>query len=326
MDGGKSPRDDALRNVFLGSLSSQFDELENNKAVTLAHYTSARVLLEILSTKQVWMRNARCMNDFSEIDYAVGLVRQYFNDEKRQKRFQETCNKCHPSSFEELGRLLDGHLPSIYNHTYITCLSLHGVDDSIGRLSMWRGYGGSDVAAAVVVNKETVVRDGPYGLQGYPVQYYRKEEFFAEIDGRVDIIEKNIDEIASAPFNNFRSTLFGVFQVLLATIKHPGFSEENEWRLLYTPNLYPSKDLEKTKIQVTLNGMPQSVYKIPIDGEPFNEGRAATIDNLVGKIIIGPCNEAGVAVAAIQDALKNAHHRSAESIVHFCGIPYRERV
>ncbi|UDL90198.1 DUF2971 domain-containing protein [Mesorhizobium sp. PAMC28654] len=330
MDSAKSQSDEgALRKLFLGPLLERYSLLKNNDLITLAHYTSAKVLLDMLEKKEVWMRNARCMNDFSEIDYAKWCIQEYFRDEKRRDAFRLACENCHEGAFDFVSKLLDGHLPAIYNRTYISCLAQHDIeDDANGRLSMWRGYGGADVAVSIVLRKAAVIRDGsgPYGIQGYPVQYPKMDGLFEDLNRRRDIMVENKEEISSGSFEYFRNHLFGMFQVLLATIKHPGFSEENEWRLIYLPDLNPSKDMEKTKVQIALNGMPQSIYKIPVNGEKFNDDRAVTVDELIQGIIVGPCAEAGVAIAAIQDALMRANHRSAQKIVHFCGIPYRERL
>ncbi|KQZ29180.1 hypothetical protein ASD50_18505 [Mesorhizobium sp. Root552] len=301
--------------------------MEKQRAITLAHYTSAEVVLEMLKNQNVWMRNARCMNDFSEVDYPITIIHKYFSDANRSKDFRDACDKCHIGVFETVDSLLNGHLPSIYNETYITCLSEHHRrDDANGRLSMWRGYGGSKIPAAIVVRKEATLGEGPYGLSGFPVQYLAENAFFSELDRRKGIMLTNRTSISRRPPNEFRNSLFGMFQVLIATTKHPGFKEEKEWRLLYLPKLYPSNGLEQHKAQQTINGMPQSIYKIPVDGEPINDGTALTVDSLVERIILGPCTEAGVAIEAIREQLRSAGHRNPEKAVHFCGIPYREKI
>lgn len=319
--------DDILQKLFLGPISDRLAAFSKNEDMTLVHYTSAYALIEMLDKKSVWMRNARCMNDFSEVDYPVSFIRNYFSVEKRRTDFRDLCNGCHPGVYDEVSKLVDGHLGSIYNNTYITCLSEHSRRDHLnGRLSMWRGYGGNNVAAAVVIRKETVIGEGPYGLSGYPVQYLTEEQFFEELDERKEFLSKNRIEIATKNANDFRNSLFGMFQVFMATVKHPGFAEENEWRLLYLPNLYPSPGMESHRHQVVLDGMPQTIYKIPVDGLPINDGIAVTVDALVENVVIGPCVEASVAIAAMNDALKNAGHRNAERAIRFCGIPYRQKV
>src|SRR5260370_39764452 len=47
---------------------------------------------------------------------------------------------------------------------------------------------------------------------------------------------------------------------LAACTKHPGFKEEREWRIIYTPNISASLGL-KHEIQ-TSRAVPQSIYKI----------------------------------------------------------------
>jgi hypothetical protein len=70
----------------------------------------------------------------------------------------------------------------------------------------------------------------------------------------------------------------------LAT-KHPGFAEEQEWRILYAPTLQESKWV--TNEIVTLDGIPQLVYKLPLQN--ISEvGLTAGIPELLDRIIIGP--------------------------------------
>ena len=48
-------------------------------------------------------------------------------------------------------------------------------------------------------------------------------------------------------------------------MKHEGFHEEREWRIIYSPNQRPSQ-LISPSIEVVA-GVPQTVYKIPLGGD-----------------------------------------------------------
>lgn len=50
----------------------------------------------------------------------------------------------------------------------------------------------------------------------------------------------------------------------VASLKHEGFSEEAEWRVIYSPNRQSSA-LIKPTIEV-VGGIPQLVYSLPLDG------------------------------------------------------------
>ncbi|MER9259011.1 DUF2971 domain-containing protein [Mesorhizobium sp. M0619] len=313
--------------LFLGSSSKRYDEIATTHRFSLVHYTSATVLLEIIKNQAVWMRNARCMNDFQEVTYALDGIRAFFSDAKNAQGFKQACDSCHPGTHSDLDRLLNGHLPSVENGAYITCLSEHdNRKERSGRLSMWRGYGGKDVAVAIYLNNKAIVGEGPYGLSGYPVEYWNLNQIFNELRKRIAFIKRNKEKIQSKPKSEFISSLFAMFQYFATAVKHPSFSEEKEWRLVYLPNIFPTPGLQEKRIVRAINGMPQTIYCIPIDGKPINQGNAVTIDMLVSKVVVGPCFEASVALDAIRTALLDAGHQGLAQNVSFCGIPFREKV
>jgi hypothetical protein len=313
--------------LFLGAAAKRYDEIQTTKRFSLVHYTSASVLLEIINHEVVWMRNARCMNDFQEITYALDAIRLFFSDPKASIAFRDACERCHEGSYRELDNLLTGHLPSFQNGAFITCLSEHdNKREANGRLSMWRGYGGKDVAVAIYLNNKAIVGEGPYGLYGYPVSYWDFKRISTEIRSRIAFIKKNTDRIRSHDKAEFISSLFAMFQYFATAIKHPSFLEEKEWRLLYLPYIYPSPGLDAKRVVRSVNGMPQTIYQIPIDGLPINQGITPTISQLVSKIVVGPCFEASVAIQAIQAALASKGHHQLAGNVTFCGIPYREKI
>jgi len=51
------------------------------------------------------------------------------------------------------------------------------------------------------------------------------------------------------------------FTFRIISSKHPGFREEQEWRVVYLPKMKPSPDLKKEIISI--HGEIQPVYKFP---------------------------------------------------------------
>lgn len=315
--------------INFGSFAKRFDRLNSNPSTPLVHYTSASTLFRILEDKVVWMRNARCMNDFKEMTYAFELIAGYFSKKKHRERFREACDGCFEGAYQEIGDLITGHSPNIQGDAYITCLSEHSKFENNGRLSMWRGYGGRDLAVAIYLNTKETLQEGPYGIEGYPVEYWDMTRFSTEMNARVRYIAANRDKIVAGGRQPFIDGLFHMFYIFAVALKHPAFREEKEWRLVYLPKLYPSAGMEEHRKTKVVNGMPQVIYEIPIDGKPINNGIALTPRQLVHRIVVGPCSEADVAVSAIEEALRRAmqHPRpSNKQLVTFCGIPYREKI
>jgi hypothetical protein len=75
--------------------------------------------------------------------------------------------------------------------------------------------------------------------------------------------------------------------VLLALcLKHKGFSEKKEWRVIYLPHALPSNNLERS-IEV-VGGVPQTVYKIPLENDAEKQIQGVSIQDVLDRLIIGP--------------------------------------
>ncbi|GGD98639.1 hypothetical protein GCM10011529_00880 [Polymorphobacter glacialis] len=115
------------------------------------HYTTAEAAYKIICNKEIWLRSAAVMNDFSEIDYGLKCLKSAW-DSPNGIALQEMLDRLHPSLRADLTNLFDGHAENLRTDTYLTSLSDHSDnEDNFGRLSMWRAYGGK-VGVALVLN------------------------------------------------------------------------------------------------------------------------------------------------------------------------------
>ncbi|MEO1610553.1 MAG: hypothetical protein AAFR90_14730, partial [Pseudomonadota bacterium] len=121
----------------------------------VAHYTSISGAIDIARSNTLWMRNARYMEDRSEIRYGTSVVENYFFGEDAGC-FWRVLDSAHPGISNATEELFFGWKESTENETYITCLTEHDTEeDQDGRLSMWRlrrSDGGSKYNVAIVVN------------------------------------------------------------------------------------------------------------------------------------------------------------------------------
>jgi len=69
-------------------------------------------------------------------------------------------------------------------------------------------------------------------------------------------------------------------------LKHKGFHEEREWRVLYAPNREPSPLMEHST--ETIGGVPQIVYKAPLDSNVSQELADVEMSRIFDPLIIGP--------------------------------------
>ena len=121
--------------------------------------------------------------------------------------------------------------------------------------------------------------------------------------------------------DNLKNTLFKLFKIYVLGTKHPGFLEEREWRVFYTPELGRSKHIESEI--VSIKGIPQEVHKIPLRDIPEIGFHGATIPDLLHRIIIGPSDQQVVMGKTFERLLTDAGCEDVDSKVHYSGIPLR---
>ena len=307
--------------------STQIDA-EGNKRLKFVHYTSAEAALEIIKNKRLWMRNTTCMADYSEVSHGHQILFNFFRDDKNRELFISTLDEYVPGAATEAIGLFDqwwnpGIPNNIRFNTYITSFSEHDDDENDhGRLSMWRGFGGSGTRIALVFTVPNV-SDGAQALNltFSPVSYQTE----ADIHNVIREVIANIKtegaflRTVAQPF-----IVASVFNMLLSGVtclKHKSFKEEREWRAVYSPKFLPS-GLMKLSIK-TIGGVPQPIYEMPID-ESFDPALAdLDLAGIFDRIIIGPTQYSWPIYEAFVDELKKIGVKDAESKVFNSDIPIR---
>lgn len=298
-----------------------------NTNLTFAHYTSAANFLNILGEKRMWMRNVRFMNDSQEVLIAANALNNFLNVIDINWDFTKACeNLCRGSAPLILG-YINGIKNHLIDHTHVISLSEHHhIRDRGGKLSMWRGYSGEGSGIAIVLNKEAVAYpDSFVQMRMARIEYATENDIFSQLKSLVDVVWKAKPEEMSE--TRFVSQMCYILTKMMVTTKNSGFNEESEWRLFYFPSLWPNDLLKAKRFIATPKGVPETIYGYPI-GEKSADGVVQTLDfnEIIQKVIIGPCSEQNGAVCAIIGALESAGVKNAERKVRYCGISYRARL
>ena len=207
----------------------------------------------------------------------------------------------------EIEKLFDDWTGHLKFDTYLTCFSEHKEsEDTFGRLSMWRAYGGTTGVALVMKNEpfqSTTISD-VLKIYGSPVAYFDESRHMKAFSEVVDNIESNADFLKEQGREEIRARLFRMFAFAGVCTKHPGFCEELEWRVTHAPWWQPSEYV-KREIEV-IDGAPQPVYKIPLEDIPERNLYGLTIPALIDRLIIGPTRDP----VAIRDAFVYLLHEA----------------
>lgn len=313
-------QNEALARLFMPHLMSSMDGVKKNNG-RFVHYTSAQTAMSIISRRCVWLRNTMFMNDFSEIDYGVERVIGYFKSESAQP-FWTLVEEVTGRPSVEIKELFDGWLFDLRTQTYVMCLSEHDKEeDEHGRLSMWRGYG-TDTRVALVINPTAMLSETDVlGAYSYPIIYRDSDALNDLFNSITSDLVKNKVLLAETDQQILFNYVFMLLHSLPVSLKHPGFKEEREWRVVHQPNFSPSQRL-RAKIEA-VGGFPQKIFELPLEDVPEEGLVGVSPDKLVDRIIIGPTEHGLAMFHAFVELLREAGVSDPEKKVFCSGIPFR---
>lgn len=256
----------------------------------LVHYTSAEAAAKIISNQQIWLRHVRYTNDKSEIRYGIEKFFDVFRDYRNS--YYDVIDQIDPQKGREIfDEYFHRDLAFAHEDSYIVCFSNHERHEvnnaSFGLLSMWRSYGRNNAVCIVLnsdhfINMSSEVKNAPLIKIRYkdgPLLVKREIERF------LGIIQKNIELLKKNPVYSIDNIVHKLKCEIL-TLKHPSFSEEREYRVVFSPNI-PSNIINGPDLTF-INEKPQLVYNIPLDVMESDNNINYNIENIIDKIVIGP--------------------------------------
>jgi hypothetical protein len=279
----------------------------------------------------MFLRNSVLMNDFSEVDYGARcLADAYVSDVgERLKSVLKRIDKDLPAKLESEHNAL---LFDVKNETYLISISEHlgGLEDELGRLSMWRAYGQRNGVAFVFNNRPFLTESGALKAYSSPVEYATPAEFKQLFEEVVAGVEANAEELQKIGAGFVHEWLVGTFRAALQSTKHPAFREELEWRVIYSPSILVRRNemtqqqLERVPTEIrSIAGIPQRIFAIPFQNYPEDGFMGATIPELVDRVLIGPSTDAYAIAQAFVAELEDAGVSNAHQKIHVTGVPLR---
>jgi hypothetical protein len=301
---------------------SLFGPISDLKAPRFVHYTSAEAALSIIRSKGIWLRNAKCMDDYSEVELGYKMLRDALLDAETDQKFRSCLDGIGAGIAQRVIDLFHHVSSDISLNTYLASLSEH--DDSEnqhGRLSMWRAFGGSAARVAIVIKFPLLsgVTDH-LQLSLAPVAYMNEAEVKNNLLQVIQNIAAEIQFLRTVGVEEVNRWLFTMLWTAAAATKHRGFHEEREWRAILYP-YRPTPDLVETSLEV-VRGVPQLVAKVPLDGAIPDLG-SIDLANILDRLIIGPTPYPWPIYRAFAHELSNRGIPNAEEKVWVSGIPLR---
>jgi hypothetical protein len=316
-----------LETIFMPHATKRRSEMYENGTKDYArfvHYTSAEAALSIIRSKRIWMRNTMCMSDYREVQHGYELLHKVLSTNDNAKRFFAALDACVPGAAQESFKLFDDWWNDIRFSTYITSISEHyDSEDLHGRLSMWRAFGGSNAARVGIVLKLPKFSQATDALNIMvsPVAYLREADVQAELDQVIENVQTFCGYLPTVDRSLIVSCVYAMLMAGVVCMKHEGFLEEREWRVVYGPRRKPSALMEMAT--ESIGGVPQTIHRIPLDRGISEDLASIDIAQIFDRLIIGPSMYAVPMHEAFVRALTEKGVPDATKRVVVSGIPIR---
>jgi hypothetical protein len=301
----------------------EFGDGTSEQDLRLVHYTTADSALKIINTKRIWMRNTACMADYRELEHGYEILARYLSDDERKAAFTNALERVAPGCAREAIDIFRNRWSELRGSIYVVSVSEHAKkEDSHGRLSMWRGFGGATARVALVL-KVPRYSEASIALKLLfsPVAYLTEAETRDVLDQVTRNISENSDFLRSVPRPDVVVNVFAVLLAGVICLKHEGFQEEREWRAIYLPTLNSSSLMQcSTKV---IEGVPQIVYQLPLDVTHDANLADLEFSQIFERLIIGPSQYPWVMKEAFAKALTSARVPNAAERVVNSFIPIR---
>lgn len=310
-----------LKEIFL-PFSSEAERRIRNSGGRFVYYTTAETAYRILSNHEIWMRSTLTMNDYMEVRHGTDCVLEAYSS-AHGKALNAALDRCQPGLAEEVESMFRAWTPGFSGDTFVTCVSEHqNTEDEHGRLSMWRAYGGQS-GVAIVLNGAVMFQD-TNALAAYasPVAYMNASDVEQQFKRVAAGMEANFELLRSQERAALRSRAFQMLRYASICTKHPGFSEEREWRIVASP-IIEASDRMPLEIEV-VRGVPQAVLKIKLEDQPDRGLVGLALPQLIDRIIIGPTEYPVVIRRALFHLLELAAVPDPAKKIFNSGIPLRQ--
>lgn len=287
------------------------------------HYTNADTAMKFLRNKEVWLRKSSNMNDSMEVEHGFNCLAASYR--KHKPMFEPDFEALYPGICDKIENYFEDWLPTYRSGTFIACVSEHSEhENQMGRLSMWRAYGGN-AGVAIVMKGDVFHRPvSSDALKAYtsPVAYLDTHAFEVEFVKLIAAIKNNTTVLTAIGEEQFFACVTNAFRYATICTKHPGFLEEREWRVIYSPAIEKSDIIEETIESIV--GIPQKVCKLPLIDKPERGLSGLALPQLIDRVIIGPCHYPEEISEAFVHLMDSAGIVDAASKVVISDIPLRQ--
>jgi hypothetical protein len=319
---------DALFAPFYNSFVNLAELTNAQRPLHMAHYTTLATLEKIIKTNELWFSNPLFMNDLQEMRWGVQTGQNVFREVATEPDIialagSDARMNLISNAFYHYFQTFDReHAFDVY----VFCFSEHDpVKHPDGLLSMWRGYGGNGHGAALVFNTSfiTVIPESPLLIA--KVNYATEAE---RVDWLKDTFRRCFSGlrqhgVTDADLHVVGYQMFYLMMIYSILSKHPGFREEQEWRVIYLP-FRDQKGLFKEQLHYVMGqDAIEPKLRFPIEPLKLEPRETWTFDSILETILLGPTHQSPLAELSIKRMFQTLKKPEFIPKLKFSGIPLR---
>ncbi len=277
----------------------------------LFHYTGAPGVRGILNSDSIWASGAQHMNDWMEVVYGYNMMMSALRDVVGAGGLDSEAQNI----FENVLRVME-QPDSPFVDAYFAAFCEKG-----NLLSQWRAYAGTQGCALemdpMVIKGELALTTKALArnVRLAKVEYdpKRQEKSFRSV---LDELIETIKERRGGSETHVNALVDFVRVVMsswAATVKHPGFEEEQEWRVIFQPLITAQEKYLSTEefvVRVEEEHLVTHVELIPSDVMPRRNGKRPTLP--IKSITCGPNVSMRSTMRALEILLRNNGYEGVE--------------
>lgn len=190
---------------------------------------------------------------------------------------------------------------------------------------MWRGYGANGQGAALVFDTSfvSVVPGSPFLIT--KVNYASSLERTSWIN---EAIHDCVQDLSHTGLNDesIRDAAWSLFNVMLiysVSSKHPGFREEQEWRVVYLHDRDVHKLFQGSKSYIRRAHTIEPKLRFPIKPLSIESSAVWSFDTILARIVLGPSHANALARKSAQRMLELLGKSHFADRIWVSEIPYR---
>lgn len=313
---------DKEREIFLPTYDKSLRRMRD-EGLRLAYYTDVDTALKIIDGRSIWMRNTMYMNDVGELEYGRAAMDGLLADQTVRARMGEVLGPIHPGIVPALLQAWERLSPRLIGETYIACFTEHPPSENeTGRLSMWRAYCSRPDGVALVLNTTAfMLETNEFNAYSSPVFYGNSAAQREKLLEVLQNVENHREGVAGFGPDGVLHRMVLAILFGAVCLKHPGFSEEAEWRVIFMPNAIAQRTRLK-RIENVLSP-PQAVWTIPLMNDADAGLRGLDPDELIDRVIVGPSSRTAEIISQLSAALERQGALNANARLVPSGIPLR---